>query len=279
VVVCADDGLSIRQSTNCATSGLFCSNGECRPQLCAPSQYFCEGQQVKLCSADGLSASVIQTCAATHYCDAANATCQTLLCTPNQPACNGSVATTCNSSGTGYVPGGTNCSALGQTCASGACTSSVVSDVVAENSTATSATYLNKLKVNFFRADVSRTLTQIEMYLDTTATSLTWLVYESTTQTGIYDGILSAVTGVAGAGARYHSSGPLNVALVAERFYGIGVHWTTGTGYYFASSAQPQTVSFGAMISASTVDATAPPTTLTWISATYAYWQRLSTTP
>jgi hypothetical protein len=47
--------------------------------------------------------------------------CGKLICEPAQPACNGTVAAVCNGCGSGFEPGGTDCSANGENCVAGAC--------------------------------------------------------------------------------------------------------------------------------------------------------------
>ncbi len=47
--------------------------------------------------------------------------CGKTICEAGQPACNGALATTCNACGSGFEPGGTDCSADGKKCVDGAC--------------------------------------------------------------------------------------------------------------------------------------------------------------
>jgi hypothetical protein len=98
-----------------------CVSGGCQDLICTPSARYCKGTQVRQCSSDGLSDSLVQTCTSTQYCDATSATCKATVCTPNQPACNNRIATTCNANGSGYLTGGIDCATTGQACVSGGC--------------------------------------------------------------------------------------------------------------------------------------------------------------
>lgn len=121
VITCADDGLSIVSSMDCTESDEICYQGSCEDLVCPPSTLFCDANTVQLCSADGLSSSLYQTCLSTQYCNASTSSCQNQICVPDQPACNGRIATTCNSTGSGYVAGGTDCEDTDEACVAGEC--------------------------------------------------------------------------------------------------------------------------------------------------------------
>jgi hypothetical protein len=88
--------------------------------VCVANQRFCDVDVVKLCAADGSSASTIDTCSSSQYCEAATASCQDQACTPGSPVCDGNRTTTCANDGSGAVSGGTPCETT-QACADGAC--------------------------------------------------------------------------------------------------------------------------------------------------------------
>lgn len=121
VVTCSDDGLSIESSTNCADSDQVCYQATCQDLECAPYTYFCDENTVRYCYYDGLSSTLITTCASDQYCDPESPSCVDLLCEPDAPACNGTIATACNSAGDGYENGGTDCADTDQFCADGVC--------------------------------------------------------------------------------------------------------------------------------------------------------------
>ena len=98
-------------------SGLDASTSK----ICTPNAMFCSAGAVRLCSIDGLTSSLYQTCSSSQYCDATSASCKAQVCTPNQPACNLTTATVCNTDGSGYQAGGVDCSNSGQVCVSGTC--------------------------------------------------------------------------------------------------------------------------------------------------------------
>lgn len=119
---CAVDGASLTTIADCSERGQRCVGGACQSLMCQPNQAYCDKNTLRLCAPDGKSSSLLLTCGAKQYCDAATLSCEAGLCAPNQPACNGTIATTCNANGSGYVAGGTNCSLLrDRQCVSGAC--------------------------------------------------------------------------------------------------------------------------------------------------------------
>jgi hypothetical protein len=119
VVECSADGLTQTVKQDCASAGQVCVAGACAPVICPAAQRFCQGSELRQCTAKGDASSLVQTCTATQFCDETNPACRTQICTPNQPACDGNTATTCNANGSGYRAGGTQCSP--QFCVTGAC--------------------------------------------------------------------------------------------------------------------------------------------------------------
>jgi sulfatase modifying factor 1 len=77
-----------------------CSAGQCRAHVCVPSGKFCQGQDVKECSANGLSSTALTTCG-NQACvqTGASATCSG-VCRPGQTQCSGNNVQTCNAAGT-----------------------------------------------------------------------------------------------------------------------------------------------------------------------------------
>jgi hypothetical protein len=273
---------------NCASSSQVCVQGACANLACTPSSYYCNLGNVYHCSTDGLSSTLYQTCTSTQYCDSSTATasCKTQVCTPGQPACNGTVATTCNSTGSGYTGTSMDCAASGLSCVAGVCTTATTTvdtaDPTPTTGTATSSTAA-VTKVDFFSATTSRTLRLIEMYFGTTTTpttsaTLTWVVYEATTQTGTYSLISSTNAAASSSTPQYFGSGALSVPLVAGRFYAIGVGWTAVTGYYYKPAlASPTTTSFGTFLGGYTY-ASDVPSTVTFTNAD-VYAVRITTSP
>jgi hypothetical protein len=200
------------------------------------------------------------------------------------PACDGNVLRTCNAAGTGYTGTGTDCTTTMQSCTPSGCSDGIVDTIPPMNPGVYSSALSNYAFVNYYSVNANRTLTQIEVYMNSTSTTtpLTWVVYESTTQTGTYPTRLTATMTTSTAGTGYQSSGAISVPLVAGRFYAIGVHFSTpaidNMGYHSAS-VSTQTVSFGALLSAGFPSSTTPPTTVTYSSSTTIFIpQRLTTT-
>jgi sulfatase modifying factor 1 len=120
VTVCNAEGTGyVGPGVSCAAAET-CWSGVCEPQECLPSARFCAGKTVRQCSENGLSSEEVATCDADQYCDAETTECTPGVCAPDWPACDGPRATTCNASGSGYLAGGTVCSAS-ETCESGSC--------------------------------------------------------------------------------------------------------------------------------------------------------------
>jgi hypothetical protein len=100
--------------TDCAASNQLCVAGACQTQVCVPNSTFCQGIDVYQCDALGITTSIFQACALgyTHCApySAIGAYCYYNSCVPGAALCNGTVATKCNAEGSGYEPGGTDCS-------------------------------------------------------------------------------------------------------------------------------------------------------------------------
>jgi formylglycine-generating enzyme len=123
-----------------------CDAGTCKPWVCeAPGETFCAGQDLKLCSADGLSSTLVETCV-NKACVAGESACQG-DCKPGSKKCSGNGVQTCSAagaypapvacgaatpscSGAGVCGVPPSCSGLAATCGpsgnTGCCSSSVV---------------------------------------------------------------------------------------------------------------------------------------------------------
>lgn len=253
VVTCSDDGLEETLVEDCEAVDQLCvGSGMCLDAVCEPSMTFCQGNTVQLCDSTGSSSSPIQTCTTGQLCNPQTVACAIPRCAPNQPACDGNVYTTCNAQGFGYTGTRTDCTMTDQFCGLTGCTSSAVDTIPPMNPTLyTSGALSNYLMVNFFSVNANRNLSRIEQYMSPTAAmTLTWVVFESTTQTGTYTSISSTTT-TSTTGTGYQASGALAVPLVAGRYYAIGVSWTTPALLFgYQSGTASQTVSFGALIGA-----------------------------
>jgi hypothetical protein len=168
-----------------------------------------------------------------------------------------------------------DCAASGLSCVAGACVT-VTNTVDTADPTPTTGSSTTSsaavTKVDFYSVTTSRTLRLIEMYFGNTTTptvnaTLTWVVYEATTQTGTYSLISSTSTAASATTPQYFGSAALSVPLVAGRFYAIGVGWTAATGYYYKPAVtSPITTSFGTLLGGYTFAAD-PPTTVSFTNA------------
>lgn len=119
---CSDDGLRIESAVSCVSMGQACIDDACQTQICTPTRRFCDGNVVKQCGGNGLTEIELETCNANEFCDGSSASCVTQICDPNQPACDQDVLRTCNADGSGFLPGGTDCTNTGQVCNNAMCT-------------------------------------------------------------------------------------------------------------------------------------------------------------
>jgi hypothetical protein len=284
VVSCSEDGLTETLVQDCTLTDQSCvgtTGGMCSDQLCEPSMLFCQANTLQLCDAAGATSSLYQTCPTNQLCNPATVACAVPVCTPSQPACDGNVFTTCNAEGFGYTGARMDCAALDQFCGLTGCTTSAVDTIPANPTLYTGSALASYAMLNFYSVTSSRNLALIEQYMSpTSATMLTWHVYEALTQTGTYTSISSTTT-TSTTGTGYQASGALAVPLVAGRFYAIGVSWTTPALLFGYQTATPsQQVSFGSLLSATFL--TPPPagSTISYMAASSAFVpQRLTTAP
>ena len=221
-----------------------------------------------------------------EFCGTSSPTgCKVETCTSSLVGtCAGNVLTIC-ADGTGYVMN--DCAASGSTCFKGVCQPTVVDFVGSLGSrTITSATAADSTSIfNFYAVTTKRTLTQIDqLTYQGSAIPLTWGVFEATAQAGPYNAILSkkTISNNAASGAS-ESSGPINVPLVAGRYYAIGVALPTGATYEVGqekmSPLLPEATFFGQLISATTVPGPPPSPSIAYAApSTIAFPQRLTTT-
>lgn len=280
VVRCSDDGLTEEEVQDCADTMQLCIGGACTDAVCEPSTRFCAGNTVQQCDTTGMSFYLYQTCPTNQFCNPNTVTCAARLCTPGQPTCNGTVYTTCNEDGFGYEAGGTDCSTTDEFCGPMGCTTSAV-DLIPATPTLYSSALGGYIMLNAYSVTSSRNLALIEQYMNpTSAITLVWLVYESTTQTGTYT-LISNTSTTSTTGTGYQSSGALSVPLVAGRYYAIGLLWTSTTFFGYQQTTPSQTTSFGALFSAvvTTTSTTTPPTTVSVATNSVFVPQRLTTVP
>lgn len=119
-LVCNDMGTGYAGVGVKCLSTQTCVAGSCEELECAPNKRFCEGESVRRCADSGLSSTLVVSCEADEYCDAASASCKTGVCSPGAPACDGDRATTCTQDGSGYASGGKACGSE-ETCTLGEC--------------------------------------------------------------------------------------------------------------------------------------------------------------
>ena len=197
--------------------------------------------------------------------------------------CTGETLSACNADGTATVT--TDCAMTGKVCHRGACVASVV-DLIGNTwptSPAMDAAAPGVNLLNFFEATTSRTITEIEIIMvQRRAFALDWRIFEATNQAGPYQTIFSTRTMSGGGGeASSETTGPIQVPIVAGRFYAIGVALPTGANYYLQQQAEkplPLAVSFGRLTSAAVVPSASSTSTVDYPApGTFVNAQRVTT--
>jgi hypothetical protein len=117
--VCAMDGLSTEAVADCTRTKQVCAAGACKDTICKPTRKLCDASAVYLCSADGTSRTLIETCTNQQYCDADGTACKPRVCTPGSVECQMDRPATCRADGSGWDPGD-ECG-TGELCTLGTC--------------------------------------------------------------------------------------------------------------------------------------------------------------
>ena len=140
-----------------------------------------------------------------------------------------------------------------------------------------------RLRGNVYAVTTSTHLSEIESYLTINAPQpfnlavLTFSVYEADAQAGPFTRVFNQQATVT-SGTQFFSSGPLNQALQAGKFYLITTSWSLAdTVYFFYNSEHPVALPFGETRSGFGTNDNPPPATLTSGANTSLYRQRLST--
>jgi hypothetical protein len=113
--------LSFASEINCAEDGQLCHLAQCKPKVCEPGSSFCQGTEIRECTANGTESTLRSACGFGQYCDEKTVACAFQTCTPNAALCDGDIATTCDALGAGPAPNGTDCADNEQTCYGGEC--------------------------------------------------------------------------------------------------------------------------------------------------------------
>ena len=197
--------------------------------------------------------------------------------------CTGDTLSACNVDGTATVT--TDCAMTGKVCHRGACVASVV-DLIGNTwptSPAMDASAPGATLLNFFEVTTSRTITEIVIIMvQRRAFALDWRIFEATNQSGPYQTIFSTRTMSGGGGeASSETTGPIQVPIVAGRFYAIGVALPTGANYYLQQQAEkplPLEVSFGRLTSAAVLPSASSTSTVDYPApGTFVIAQRVTT--
>ncbi|MGA1530567.1 MAG: hypothetical protein ACO398_07450 [Kiritimatiellia bacterium] len=109
-----------------------------------------------------------------------------------------------------------------------------------------SGTNADMTRGNFIACDTNETLHRVSVLLGrSTATEVSFGVYESTTSNGVYS-LLATNQVTAPAGTNYVLSGSLDAGLQAGRFYLITASWNENSRYFYQNApAHPQSLTIG----------------------------------
>ncbi|HSC89391.1 MAG TPA: hypothetical protein VLC09_19040 [Polyangiaceae bacterium] len=251
IATCQADGSGPGTAADCPNSQT-CAGNACVDVICESAfQYSCvagtNGDRL-ICNDNGTGyQQTTNDCVANRYCEPASGTCVRDTCNPGTMACNGEQRATCNAFGNGYTtPTGTNCGSTGQVCTLSGCAANA-----REGWSPTALTHdqpsPNLVIGHYFRVDKARQLDKIELQLRLTsaASTVTWVVYESTgpySQPLIYSQeVTPAYTGV----LTWYDSGTIAVQLQPEHEYLIGAYVKGISEIKIASQSPPVYFSFG----------------------------------
>ncbi len=150
-------------------------------------------------------------------------------------------------------------------------------DVVGDASISGSADA--RAKGNSYRIDVNVTLDEAEFWLNFTTTQvLTYYVFVSPVEFGIYTEVYRDTEVVSGTGAGWYSTGSISVSLSAGNHYIIAVSWDGSLTYYY-DIGDSQDTSFGAYVHGYAVGEDPLPASFeSLINDQAIYYQRLMTT-
>jgi hypothetical protein len=198
--------------------------------------------------------------------------------------CTGDTLSACNADGTATVT--TDCAMTGKVCYRGACAASVL-DLIGNTwptSPGMNAGAGGVTLLDFFEVTTSRTITQVEIImLQRTNFALDWRILEATNRAGPYQTIFSQkTTSGGGSEASSETTGPIQVPIVAGRFYAIGVALPAGANYYLqqqpAEKTLPLDVSFGRLTSAAVVPSASSTSTIDYPApGTFVIAERVTT--
>lgn len=103
-------------------------------------------------------------------------------------------------------------------------------------------------KGNSYEVTTSTTLNEAEFWIGFSNTqTLTYYVYDSPVEMGLYTQIYVNSAQVAGTGAGWYSTGPISVPLNAGMYYIIAVSWDGAMDYWYGVG-DTQATSFGAYV-------------------------------
>lgn len=117
VVLCGAKTFS--QVEDCKAQGFSCYDAQCKPLICEPNKFQCDGTKLLQCNGSGTKTSVEVDCAQIGGgMTCLNNTCKKAPCAAGKLGCVGTQLVTCGTSGYTVEQ---DCAATGQVCGNGAC--------------------------------------------------------------------------------------------------------------------------------------------------------------
>ena len=264
-VKCNADGSGYVSTTDCADQ--VCVNGACLAKTCTPGSFACSGNVSTVCNATGTAYVTNQVCGSGTFC-ADGGKCVPLVCAPGAAACVANAYGVCNTTGSAEAPGGTNCLSSGQVCSTAGCVETAT-DSLSETSGNLYFSNGNVLLGAVIRASSDRILTSMQANLYTYAVgTLRLLGYVSDTQAGPYLPLFdTSIQLPKGAGGLVESV-PLNVPIVAGKFYYFAEHFPSPT-FYGDQTNSSRFLGLGRVVGTySIVNISQPPQSITGVSTT-----------
>ena len=95
LVTCNVEGSGTDTTTTCLADNPVCDPAAKKCLNCEPNQYFCDGSQLAVCTADGTNYNYKKNCTSAAACDPVAADCVATECTPGQFQCSGATLSAC----------------------------------------------------------------------------------------------------------------------------------------------------------------------------------------
>jgi len=223
-----------------------------------------DGDGDYLCATDCDDTDATVYGGAPELCDGVDNDCDTVIPANETTDADGDGAVTCedcDDTNVAYAPGATElCDGLDQNCDGGLSFPDVADESPAGEFTGAGG---SRGRGGKYLVATASTLDTFELQLDAPAgTTLTWQVFESTTENGAYTEIFNDTTTTTVVGNDWHTSPGLSISLVPGMYYVFLTHWAPSITYnWHNTQSAPLPVSFGTYTAPIAYTGVAPPLT------------------